>query len=146
MAKHGRRAGRETDRVETYAEHKAGLEKKTFTIPLKPHINADVVNTKNFHKVLSNEYSARVLESIGANPSKANIDMVRKFMPLSEANVKVSCKKKGALKDEVLITRPSVQMEVKLAHKADRARPHEVLTLGMLQEVAGEDDKVTDLG
>lgn len=52
-------------------------------IALKPSVGKTLPN--NIQAIIQNEYASRYLESIGANPSKENMDLMLKSLPLKEA-------------------------------------------------------------
>ena len=52
-------------------------------IALKPSVGKTLPN--NIQAIIQNEYASRYLESIGANPSRENMDLMLKSLPLKEA-------------------------------------------------------------
>lgn len=84
---------------------------------------------------MENEYFTKYLERIGAAPTKANIDYVRRHAPLSKENVKAKLKVKGNMTDEVALIAPEPQVDLtallpqKVPHKA-------MLVVGMVNNVA----------
>ncbi|KAK3265359.1 hypothetical protein CYMTET_25951 [Cymbomonas tetramitiformis] len=139
-------SGRARSRGRRAPENEVPKARTIISIPLKNQVDAELVDEKSVHKAFANEYSTKLLESIGATPTKANMELVRKMIPLSETCVKVSCKTRGALVDQIDLTVPSINYEVKLQQKAGRAKPHEVLALGMLQNVEQLEPEVESAG
>lgn len=83
----------------------------TVDVPLEPSI--DTVDDDALHKALLSEYTCRYLEKIGAKPTRANIELVRRHLPLTKDCLKVQLKTRGAIKDEVSIVIPPVAYDVK---------------------------------
>eukprot|EP00959_Pyramimonas_sp_CCMP1952_P045060 941125-Pyramimonas_sp.AAC.1 len=60
--------------------------------------------------VIDKEYATRLLESMGATPTKANLEMVRKYVPINKECLKVSARKTGHSKDQVEIVAPTIKV------------------------------------
>ena len=81
---------------------------------------------------------------MGATPTKANLELIRKYAPLDQFSLKVSARKTGHSKDEVEVTPPAVVYDFKVQHMGCRAKPLEMVTLGIMQGRM-DADKHTDV-
>ena len=76
---------------------------KTFELPLKPR-DKPVDMPEEYTKTLRNEYQARYLESIGATPTRANMALVRKHLPLEKCHFTAAWKSRGWMTDTLYIS------------------------------------------
>lgn len=128
-------------------------EPQTFTLPLHParmHEAVAAADSGTLHEVVGSEYVTKYLERIGAKPTRANAELVRKHLPLSDDNVKASFKARGALSDELTVTLPKFQggeSRAAVSKAGSRARANQVLLFGMLTratEDGNEGDREDD--
>ena len=116
------------------------------TIPLEPSI--DTVDDDALHKVLQSEYTCRYLEKIGAKPTRANMELVRKNLPLTKDCLKIQLKTRGSIKDEVSIVVPPVAYDVKAPELSLAPTLKKVLLTSNLARISNEgtdDTSVEDL-
>ena len=106
------------------------------TIPLEPSI--DTVDDDALHKVLQSEYTCRYLEKIGAKPTRANMELVRKNLPLTKDCLKIQLKTRGSIKDEVSIVVPPVAYDVKAPELSLAPTLKKVLLTSNLARISNE--------
>jgi hypothetical protein len=70
---------------------------------------------------------------MGATPTSKNLELIRKYAPIDSNALKVSARKTGHSKDEVEVTTPDVVYDYKVQHMGCRAKPHEMVTMGIMQ-------------
>ncbi|KAL0041529.1 hypothetical protein WJX79_006465 [Trebouxia sp. C0005] len=80
-------------------------------------------------KVIEPEYAAKYLEYLGANPTQAAQDLVRKALPLTADCLQTKLKASGHRHNEVLVVPPPLQYDVLPIHEADA---QEVVRLGFV--------------
>ncbi|KAL0049991.1 hypothetical protein WJX82_002221 [Trebouxia sp. C0006] len=96
-------------------------------------------------KVVEPEYAAKYLEYLGANPTQAAQDLVRKALPLTAECLQTKLKASGHRHNEVLVVPPPLQYDVLPIHEADA---QEVVRLGLVgtlspqQTTSPEDSQV----
>eukprot|EP00741_Cyanophora_paradoxa_P024663 tig00022099_g23812.t1 len=75
------------------------------TIPLRPQEKPVDINYNNPEvlKVIQTEYVTRFLDSLGASASRANIELVRRHIPIEEAKKTAAYKSRGAITDSLYI-------------------------------------------
>ncbi|DBA85160.1 TPA: hypothetical protein ACH3X2_005876 [Trebouxia sp. C0005] len=81
------------------------------------------------HDVIEPEYAAKYLEYLGANPTQAAQDLVRKALPLTADCLQTKLKASGHRHNEVLVVPPPLQYDVLPIHEADA---QEVVRLGFV--------------
>eukprot|EP00873_Tetraselmis_striata_P017166 jgi/Tetstr1/437430/TSEL_026111.t1 len=137
--RHGRRTGTATaglaSSLESLGPGPSTMQRPPeFTLPLKPGTKPDEVDGTKLHKAVESEYITKYLERIGAAPTKANMEYVRKQAPLARENVKAKLKVKGHFQDEVALTAPEVQPEFVMPTGV----PSQAMVLmGMMNNVEG---------
>mmetsp|Transcript_44995 Transcript_44995/g.75068 ORF Transcript_44995/g.75068 Transcript_44995/m.75068 type:complete len:639 (+) Transcript_44995:337-2253(+) len=112
----------------------------SITIPLRSFVSPELVGADKLSKAIHKEYATRLLESLGATPTKANLEMVRKYVPISKECLKVSARTTGHSKDQVEVAPPVIKYDYKVAHLGCRAKPHELITIGMMQTRAKKEE------
>jgi len=137
MAPHRRHRARDLE--ESRSGEGENISKPHFVIPLKPLVSAELADASLLSKVVESEYNTRLLESMGAAPTKANLEMIKKYVPIDKSCLKVSARKKGHMMDEVDVCPPTLKYDYKVPHMGCRAKPHEMVTLGIMQARMNED-------
>ena len=74
-----------------------------FSLPLKG-VERPFELPEEYRKTLRNEYQVRYLESIGAAPSRANMALVRKHIPIENCKFKTAWKSRGWSQDTLYIS------------------------------------------
>ena len=74
-----------------------------FSLPLRP-VERPVELPEEYRKTLRNEYQVRYLESIGAAPSRANMALVRKHLPIENCKFTTAWKSRGWTQDTLYIS------------------------------------------
>jgi len=74
-----------------------------FSLPLRP-VERPVELPEEYRKTLRNEYQVRYLESIGAAPSRANMALMRKHLPIENAKFTTAWKSRGWTQDTLYIS------------------------------------------
>lgn len=99
-----------------------GKKSISIAIPLKPR-EKPIEFPEEEQKKLRNELDVRYLESIGVAPSKANIAVVRKFIPNDKVTYSTAWKSRGWVSDTLFITLqdPSQAAPVVAARRARAA-------------------------
>ena len=74
-----------------------------FSLPLRP-VERPVELPEEYRKTLRNEYQVRYLESIGAAPSRANMALMRKHLPIENCKFTTAWKSRGWTQDTLYIS------------------------------------------
>ena len=74
-----------------------------FSLPLRP-VERPVELPEEYRKTLRDEYQVRYLESIGAAPSRANMALMRKHLPIENCKFTTAWKSRGWTQDTLYIS------------------------------------------
>ena len=133
-----RSAGRDSPSAASSSSASSALNMSPLImIPLEPSL--DTVDDDALHKVLQSEYTCRYLEKIGAKPTRANMELVRRNLPLTKDCLKIQLKTRGSIKDEVSIVLPPVAYDVKPPELSLAPTLKKVLLTSNLARIADDD-------